>query len=257
MFALAARFSVQAQLSRIQDIETWTNLLASSDLALSPNPPDDITYNMVKTRCLTAIFEYSQSPSLKAWMEAGHMTRAAIGLGLHTLDRIGRPDIFTEAELEERRFVWWTVWKLDCCFNGIALTPLGTDDSIMRTYLVSTTPEALTRGEIAPCSRSLLDATLPGIESSLHEMCSDTVVDVGRVGMYINALLRATHVLRARLAIQPKPGYDEKLAQISSMCSNLREMFPKWLFDPSRNIERGESPPEHRDRLGVLLEFNL
>jgi hypothetical protein len=256
MLALAARFSAQARLYRDLDLDLWKKVLTYSQACHLSTSSDVLNLNTVKQECLLAVFEYAHSPVLKAWKQAGIMTRAAIGYGLHKLEDLSNQGSFTDAEMEECRFVWWTIWKLDVCFNGLASTPLGLDDRFTNTYLVSTTIDDFTTGNVQPSTNTRLQFGLQGIEQSLQLLGFARIVDLEALAIYFTALLREGHTLRCRMSTAPNE-CRENMRILRSACNIISTCFPPWFLNPQRNVERQEGSNNHRMRLMTLLQFHV
>jgi hypothetical protein len=256
MLALAARFSAQARLFRDLELDGWRKVLSYSQSCHLSTSSDVLDLNTVKQECLLAVFEYAHSPGLKAWKQAGVMTRAAIGYGLHKVEDLSNRRSFTDAEMEECRFVWWTIWKLDVCFNGLASTPLGLDDRFTNTYLVSTTIEDFTAGNVQPSTKTRLQFGLQGVEQSLQLLGFARIVDLEALAVYFTALLREGHTLRCQMSTAPNE-CRENIKILRSACNIISICFPAWFLNPQRNVERQEGSDNHRVRLMTLLQFHM
>lgn len=256
MMALAARFSPRAGLFLDLNLDGWEALLNCSLTQQPSERASTLDLNAVKREFLVALFEYTRSPGLRAWKQAGVMTRTAIGHGLHNMDSPGNQRLLGEDEAEECRFVWWCIWKLDGCFNGVALTPLCTDDRFATTYLVSTTVSDFTMGKTQPSSRTRLDLSISGLEQFLRRMNSLDTVALETLCLYFAGLIREYHTLRCRMSTAPDE-CRQGLRNIRSTCHIIRNCIPAWFLRPQRNYGKQESPREHRVRLMALLEYNI
>lgn len=257
MFALASRFSPQPHLSSFRNIHAWRSLLTNVNTPLSC--PGSVVHdlNVVKKECLTTIFEYGVSPGPCALMQAGVMTRAALAQGLHRIDDRKYIGDLPQTDLEERRYVWWLVWQLETMSNGITMMPPGTDNSFVKTFMVSTSIEEFTNGLTGTCSQTPLNGGIQGFRTFLAGVRSESNVAMENVKLYIVWLLRETHAVHCRSVIHLSTQDYDRLSQIREACYLISSCYPDWFLNPSRRQEKYEKFSEHRQRLGCLLEFNM
>lgn len=260
MLALAARFSPNIRLAQHTDYRHWQAILSQSEPHCETETstrPDTIDLNAVKKECLLAVYQYIQFPGHEAWSQAGRMTRTAIGCGIHQIDSPKMKCDMTEEEREESRFVWWTIYKLDTCFNGIALTQLGINDNLICTFLPSISIEDFTANSLRPSSKECLQTGPRGFEQVLRRDQPDQDVDCESIYVRITALLRESHVLRCLLGLNFRAEHRDQLSNIVSACHLIQSSLPGWFHGPARRIEQQEAPHQHRRRLEMLLQFNV
>lgn len=260
MLALAARFSPNTRLAQHRDYHHWQAIFSQSEPwceTKTSTRPGTIDLNAAKKECLLTVYEYIQFPGHEAWSQAGRMTRTAIGCGIHQIDSPKMKCDMTEDEREECRFVWWTVYKLDAIFNGIALTQLGINDDLICTFLPSTSIEDFTADLLRPSAKERLQTGPRGFEQVLRHNGPDQDVDCERIYIRLTALTRQSNVLRCLLGLNSRTEHRDQLSNIASACHLIQSSLPGWFHGPARRMEPEETPHQHRRRLEMLLQFNV
>lgn len=173
MLALASRYVLPPEKVHTfgwNVVEPWEHFARVSFKKSRFNEENDysspISLEDVKTSFLLTLYEYTSFPGRKAWMRVGNTVRAAISAGLHRLDQPNRC-LVSEAEIEEQRFTWWAVWRLDSSINILASSPFDIEARDIHTALPSTSAANFTCGIITPCSSDYLPADIvKGLEIS-------------------------------------------------------------------------------------------
>jgi hypothetical protein len=186
----------------------------------------------------------------------GVLARMAYSCGLHQVDSPSNVAQISEGEREERRYVWWAIWKLDTYSNCIASTPFLFDQDNICTYLVSTSVEDFTAGNIMPSTQTLL-ATGPGPLTRMFDHLEFTDASDGqKIYVIVNCLLREASTIRRQLALNATPVICDRLATLKNTCSYIRLALPTWYTHPVRKISPEEKPAAHRLRLETLLQLH-
>lgn len=260
MFAVSSRFSPPSEISILlgsSSTTLWDSFarLAEHQKSYHENQNEPISLNDVKTEALLTLYEYTNFPGRKAWMMVGNLVRAALAMGLHLIDSGRERDpSFSDLQLEECRFVWWTVWKLDSAINTLAGSPFGIDSHCIGTALVSTSIADFTAGIVIESSKQYLSMDSERPWKSAQQLVMSANDD--GLGMYLLAVshLRDGSRLRQRLYINPTPQLVNQLTILRNALSCMRLSLPVWYFEPERQSSF-ETPYKHRTRLETLLIF--
>jgi Fungal specific transcription factor domain len=217
--------------------------------------PQPVKLNDIKTAFLTSIYEYTHLPGRKAWTRMGVLARMAYSCGLHQVDSPSNSVQMSDGEREERRYVWWAIWKLDTYSNCIASTPFLFDQDNICTFLVSTSVDDFTAGNIMPSTRTLLAAG-PGPLTRMFEHLKFTDASYGqKIYIIVNCLLREVSTVRRQLVLNATPTVCDRFATLKNTCSYIRLALPTWYLHPVRKISPAEEPNTHRLRLEILLQL--
>ncbi|TVY44098.1 hypothetical protein LSUB1_G001911 [Lachnellula subtilissima] len=213
---------------------------------------ESTTLNDVRFEVLLTLYNYTNFPGRKAWLAEGTMMRSAIGMGLHRVDSGVRNPLHTDFELEEQRFVWWSVWKLDTSINCLAASPFGIDSHSIGTAIISTSISAFETGLGERSTNKFLpsDSTKPW---KLAQELLATDTEDG-VNMYLLAAchLRSVSLCRQRLYTNPTPDMTSHLMTLRNTLSCMRLSLPTWYLQSARQSDL-ETPERHRFRLETIL----
>jgi hypothetical protein len=209
----------------------------------------NFTLNDIKTACLLALYEYTTYPGRKAWVCVGNLVRLALGLRLHQVDC--HSSSIPEAEREEWRFVWWTVYRLDTTINVIASTPFGVDLQSIRTALVSTSTVAFTRGIVNKSSQAFLQTDSVRGWETVQEMLLLDPGDGSHIYLLAVSLLRGVSLCTQRLNTNPTSELLGHMVCLKNAFSHLYAALPSWYFDPSK--QSTEDSDSHQRRLETLI----
>lgn len=209
-----------------------------------------ISLDDVRTEVLLTLYEFTTFHSRRGWIMAGNVTRMAVGMGLHRIDSGGITHPLSAFEMEEHRFVWWSVWKLDTEINAVTGTPFGADGS--GTALVSTSIDAFDAGICKDSRQQFLPSDLTGSWKSAVELLENDTED--RMSMYLFATHHLRSTMTCLLSSHTRPT-SESVAQLAMLRNHLiclRFSLPEWYFEPGRR-RAIESAQAHRLRLESLL----
>jgi hypothetical protein len=232
-----------AQLARQQSLD-----LEDSDAPISLND--------VKAAVLLTLYEYTTFPGRRAWRMVAAVVRMAVGMGLHRID-CDQASLLSDLELEEHRFVWWSVWRLDSAINILASSPFGVDSSSIGTALPSTSFAEFTAGVSGISTQDLLPHDSKSPWKTARRAIADNTSDDG-TKMYLLAVchLRTVSVCMQRLYSNPTSELIRDLMVLRNTLSCMRLSLPAWYFDPARQVA-SEPPDKHRLRLETLLIFYM
>jgi hypothetical protein len=260
MFALSAKFSSEPRIRAMSNPSCWQSETARHekvwDEVVDRGDAQAITLNDVKTAFLQSLYEYTHLPGQRAWTRVGTLARMAYSCGLHQVDSPSNVAQISEGDREERRFIWWAIWKLDSYSNCIASTPFLLHQDNMCTFLVSTSVDDFTAGNIMPSTQTLL-ATGPGPLTRMFGHVNFTdAADGQKIYIIVNCLLREASTIRRQLALNATIAICDRLATLRNTCSYIRLALPTSYSHPARNVSLGEVPAAHRLRLEVLLQLH-
>jgi hypothetical protein len=261
MFALSAKFSSEPGVMAMSNPECWRPETARHekvwDQVVDNDEAQPITLNDVKTAFLQSLYEHTHLPGRRAWTRIETLARMAYSCGLHQIDSPSNVAQISEGDREERRFIWWAIWKLDSYSNCIASTPFLLHQDNMCTFLVSTSVDDFTAGNIMPSTQTLL-ATGPGPLTRMFDHLDFTnTADGQKIYIIVNCLLREASTIRRQLAFNATPAICDRLAILKNTCSYIRLALPTSYSHPVRNVSLGEVPAAHRLRLEVLLQLHM
>jgi len=223
-----------------------------------PDSVDDaIPISRFQQAFLLAFYYFHQYPGRKSWSRVGKLTREAYEWGLHQIDhpqqcQLYASNVMNTEEKEEWRRLWWCIYCLDSYCNITASTPFVIELDSVRTALIPDSIDITGRHQPA--------LFLPPDTDRLWETCKAVSAHPG--DCYVNVHIVTTTLLRKagkllRLWVQnPTPQIDEGFQLLDDHLSAVRlALFPRF-FNVSRDIVKGESPPEHHARLICNLHMH-
>lgn len=242
---------------------------ACSDIVLygSPAGPDDL-----KTLFLLGLYEFRNSPNRKAWNVTGHLVRQAYHYGLHQIESPGGCSFIdqtasTASDLEELRYLWWSIYTLDTCCNLTIATPSNIDLDMVNTYLPCTAVEHWTSGQPIQTrkDRLLLRSDIEGVSElvmrtsqSKDKMTQDSEGDLDFIIRIINtSILRETSNVRQMAVHNTASRVQQRWQAQFNIFAALRLSLPADYLNPRRNLALAESPKSHALRLVTLMEVSL
>ncbi|KAI9835128.1 MAG: hypothetical protein M1819_002497 [Sarea resinae] len=257
MLALASRFipvtDVPALLGSLYPAP-WDDFarLAERQMQDQEDKNTPILLNDIKAFALLTLYEYTKFPGRRAWMMVGNLVRMALSIGLHCLDSGQQSLSLSDFELEEHRFVWWTVWNLDSAINTLTGAPCGIESDNTSTALVSTSVADFTAGKSTQSTQQFLPVDSERIWKSAQQLLNNDTED--GTNMYYLAICHLRHVMafRRRLYTNPTPQSARHLTVLRNSLSYMRLSLPSWYFEPARQLLL-ETPDKHRLRLESLL----
>ncbi|KAF9895306.1 hypothetical protein FE257_000210 [Aspergillus nanangensis] len=213
-----------------------------------------ITLIDVKVACLLALYEYTKSPSRQGWVLVGNAVRLALMAQLHQVDCLDSRASGSPGEMEEWRFVWWTIWRLDCTVNVTACTPFGIDRQMIGTNLVTTTVEDFTAGNVEAGVSIFpeMDPVKFWTSPAGPQLCD--AGDGFNTHLFATSLLRAVSECQQRLNIKPSEDEIKRIAELDDILSSVHCILPDSFFHSRR--QETEGVHSHRLRLETIVMLN-
>ena len=228
------------------------------------------TIDDIKTLFLLGLCDFRNSSSRKAWATVGHVTRLAYSVGLHQVDNPDNCALYSEfttpEEMEEWRYLWWSIFVLDCCCNVTVATPSNIEMDSLRTALAQTRISAFSDNQIATLSKPMFlevdpESRLGLIKALLTKGARGSNSYSFDVNFNIRILftcgMRDACNLRRLIRENPGPRVQDRLRLLRTQHSITRLSLPLWYLEPRRSTTAGESRPQHAARLINLFELNL
>lgn len=258
MLALASRYVLPPEKVHTfgwNVVEPWEHFARVSFKKSRFNEENDysspISLEDVKTSFLLTLYEYTSFPGRKAWMRVGNTVRAAISAGLHRLDQPNRC-LVSEAEIEEQRFTWWAVWRLDSSINILASSPFDIEARDIHTALPSTSAANFTCGIITPCSSDYLPADIVKAWRSAQDLQRAIFKDSLNLYFHTVSYIRQAMTCRRRLFLNPTLELTTEFNNLKQILPYLRVALPPSFLSRAREL-RGEAIDEHRHRIEILI----
>ncbi|KAJ5452825.1 Transcription factor [Penicillium cf. griseofulvum] len=256
MFAVSSRFAGTSCYadsgSSTQPQEYFDAAYKGFRQEMDRNRPVEL--NDVKAACLLALFDYTSAPSRRAWLLVRDAMSLALAARLHEIDSLDSLLDFSDPEKEERRFVWWTVWKVDCTVNVSTVTPFGIDCRMIGTALVSTTVQNFTANALGP-----IVPVIPEMDpvKSWSSILGPNLQDTGdgfNTHLYAVSLLRAVSECQQRLNAKLCPEEISRADTLNRILSSLHLILPDYFFSPTKRLMEQEHA--HRLRLETNIMLN-
>jgi hypothetical protein len=188
-------------------------------------------------------------------MMVGALMRTAFAIGLHRIDcGIHNADL-TEFELEEQRFVWWAVWKLDSAINSITGSHFGIDSYGIGTALVSTSVAKFTAGGVVRSNPQFLPTDSSRSWINAQEILTTDTDDGMNMHLVSICFIRAITLCRQRLQANATPELIRQFIVLRNALPCMRLSLSVWYFDPS--MQSLETAGSHRARLEALLLIHM
>lgn len=252
MFAVSSRFAGTSCHAANQPEDYFNTAYKRFRQEVDRNCPVEL--NDVKTACLLALYDYTSAPTRRAWLLVRDAMSLALAARLHEVDSLDSLGEFSDSEKEERRFVWWTVWKLDCTVNVATVTPFGIDCRMIGTALVSTTVENFTADVLGP-----IVPVIPEMDpvKSWSSIVAPNLQDTGdgfNTHIYAVSLLRAVSECQQRLNAKLCPEEIARADSLNRILSSLHLVLPECFFSPTKRLMEEEHV--HRLRLETNIMLN-
>ncbi|TVY36451.1 Citrinin biosynthesis transcriptional activator [Lachnellula occidentalis] len=262
---LYALYTVSSRFASVEDIRAlrgttdstpWNSFAHLADLeSMAQDENRDISLNEIKADILLTLYQFTSFPGRKAWMMVGALMRTAFAMGLHRIDcGIQRPDV-TDFELEEKRFVWWAIWKLDSAINSVTGSHFGIDNHGIGTALVSTSVAQFTAGDVGRSNSRFLPTDSSRSWIKAHEISSTDTDDGMNMHLVSVCFLRAVMQCRQILHANPSPELVRQFAVLRNVLPCMRLSLPEWYFDPA--MQSLEMASSHRARLETLILMHI
>ena len=217
-----------------------------------------ITLDDLKTTILLCVYEYTSNPGRKAWVSAGNVVRMAYELGLHQIDTPTRDDVgsvgaLSELAKEERRHVWWCVWKLDAWVGISGGTPFVVDGQVVCTAFASSSPMELADGIVGPSSQMFLNTDVGKSWGLIRDLQNSNEAKGDNIFIVANALMREAATIRALRSHSPTKAFEDRHVIAINALSALNLSLPPGF----RNVIGGETAVQHQKRLEVLIQLHM
>lgn len=215
----------------------------------------------IKVACLCIIHQFASGPNRYTWMLMGKLARIVYGCKLHQVDKddgAAHP-YFPNTSLEELRYVWWTVIKIDHFSNVLAGTPCAIDATIAATSLPCTSVSDFTAGmepdpSLKFIPRIRTDAFWAFVENANNAIAADG--QQLQLSMCL-LLLEMSRRLQVTLANAENEQSEEHLVDLQVEYVRICETLPAWVMDPQLATQHYETKIQHRSRLEALLQLRL
>ena len=267
MFSLSARHSSNDFILKYSrgdpylagDIFARRAKLANANNENSDKP---ITLDDLKTAFLLCVYEYTSNPGRRSWVSAGNVVRMAYELGLHQIDTPTRDDegsvgALSELAKEERRHVWWCVWKLDSWVGISGATPFVVDGQVVCTAFVSTSAVELADGQAGSLPQIFLNSDVESAWGLMRDLQTSNEAKGDNMFIVANSLMRETATIRAIQSHSPTRAIEDRHVIAINALSALQLSLPPWFSQPVRNALGGETSVQHKKRLQVLTQLYM
>ncbi|KFZ01294.1 hypothetical protein V500_00809 [Pseudogymnoascus sp. VKM F-4518 (FW-2643)] len=265
MFALASRYVLPSEMLQTfgqNVVEPWEHFARVGFKKSRFNEENDSNAPMsledVKTSFLLTLHEYTSFPGRKAWMRVGNTVRAAIAAGLHRIDEPNHCSMssMSEAEMEEWRFTWWAVWRVDSSINILASSPFNIETRDIHTALPSTSAASFTRGVITPCSADFLPADAIKPWKSAQDLQRTLSKHSPNFYFQVVSYNREAMICRRRLYLNPTLELTSKFNDFKQIFPYLRVALPQPFLSGARQPTR-ETIDGHRQRIETLILLHI
>ncbi|TGO80964.1 hypothetical protein BPOR_1475g00010 [Botrytis porri] len=254
MLALAAPFSSDPRISVLSRLDFWQDMVLDHG---SSGSPRTAALDEVRVAVLRTLYGYAHFQGRQAWQQIGNLTRLACAYGLHKVDSPSNKTLMSEEDREERRYIWWSVSKLDTHSNCIASTPFSIDPENVYTFLVSTPVEEFTAGSTWPSIRAILNTGSGRAEQLVQAIRLNGTNGGQNIYVMFEYMLREVSTIRRRLVLNPNSHNQDLLFAFRNLCSHIRLGMSTSYLHPSRNLVLNEAPFAHCKRLELLLHFHI
>lgn len=202
--AVATRFCDESQSWRGHDLlaagDEFAKRGRSAHVARMDQDNFSLHIDVIKAALLLTLYYCTRYPGLKkGWAMAGETIRLAYELELDKQDRAqSNPETaeLSIADKEDRRRLWWSVWKLDIFYSGICLRPFGVDSRGIETCLPSFSYEDNKFEERPPVTQAYLPTNLSKASREISNMDMTSIVAVQRLYLITNSFVREVNNLR-------------------------------------------------------------
>ena len=268
MFAMSARYSSEDSILKHSqgdaclagDVFARRAKTANADQEDADKP---ITLNDLKTTFLLCVYEYTSNPGRRAWVSAGNVVRMAYELGLHqidipTRDDAGSADALFEVAKEEKRHIWWCVWKLDAWVGISGATPFVVDGQVVCTAFVSSSAVELANGKFGySLQKFFLHIDVENAWVLMRDLQTSNEAKGDNMFIVANALMREAATIRALRSHSPTKALEDRHIIAVNALSALKLSLPPWFSQPIRNALGEETPVQHKKRLEVLVQLQM
>ncbi|KAL4770213.1 hypothetical protein BDW60DRAFT_224444 [Aspergillus nidulans var. acristatus] len=197
---------------------------------------------------LLAFYEFHQFPGHHAWLRVGRITRMAYRIGLDRLDRVRALysdwGAVSSEDMQEWRWIWWCIYRLDCYTNLSSGMPYLIDDACISTSLIESNTLPV------PDMILLLTKILLFVPShpdtllrNVHTITTATLRQVGKV-------------VRVHLVRSPQATIAEA-ANVEKLLATIRTALPPGWLNTRRNAFANESYNDYHARMVTILHLRM
>lgn len=245
----------------LQSLNTELDLLLGSSLLEDDLVGDAPSLDQFRKAYLLAFYEFHQFPGHHAWLRIGRVTRMAYRIGLDRLDHVRAtyPDWrnVSSEDIQEWRWIWWCIYRLDCYSNLSSGMPYLIDDAAIGTSFVRSKTildpdfmEELPREFFLPPSPDNLSKIL--LAAPLHP---ETLLR--NIHTITSAILRqAGLVLRMHLVRSAQTTLVE-VAKAEKQLATIRSALPFGWLNPRRNALSNESHIDYHARMVTIFHLRM
>ena len=263
MFALSARHSSENEVLKHSQGHSYLAgdifaRRAKTTIANNEDSDKPITLDDLKTTILLCVYDYTSNPGRKAWISAGNVVRMAYELGLHqidtpTRDEVGSVSALSELAKEERRHIWWCVWKLDAWVGISGGTPFVVDEQVVCTAFASSSSMELADGKVGPSSQMFHNSNVGKLWCLMRDLQTSNEAKGDNMFIVANAIMRETAIIRALRSHSSTKAFEDRHIIAINALSAIKLSLPPWF----RNIISGETAFQHQKRLEVLIQLHM
>lgn len=257
MIGLASRFSAQ---SREDQSLAFAVTQIEQELEQNDLDPQHISLNDIKLACLCVIHQLASGPDRSTWTIIEKLSRVVRDCKLDQVD--GCPEAisrFPESSLEELRYVWWTVVKIDASCNLVSGNPFLLNVETATTSLITTSVSEFTAG----IDSGSIPLHIPrDNQGSFWDLLEDTrnatMADGQRLQISMLLLLREGGAHLRGITQNPvDPALEAKMLMTHNKCMRVCAVLPSWYMDPKLATEMDETLTQHRNRLEALVQLRM
>ncbi|KAL3466172.1 hypothetical protein BJX64DRAFT_251006 [Aspergillus heterothallicus] len=242
-------------------LDAELDLLLSLSLLEDDLVGDSPSLDQFRKAFILAFYEFHQFPGHHAWLRIGRVTRMAYRIGLDRLDHIRAlyPDwgAVSNEDIQEWRWIWWCIYRLDCYSNLSSGMPYLIDDACIKTsfaqcrstlrseiteelpqeFLLAPTPENLSRILL---SIPLHPETLPG---NIHTVTTATMRQAGQI--------TRMHLVRSKQATLTE------VAKAEQLLATIRAALPPGWLNTRRSAFTNEPHIDYHARMVTILHLRM
>ncbi|KAL3430311.1 hypothetical protein BDV09DRAFT_202304 [Aspergillus tetrazonus] len=208
-----------------------------------------------------AFYEFHQFPGHHAWLRVGRITHMAYRIGLDRLDHVRALysdwGVVSSEDMQEWRWIWWCIYRLDCYTNLSSGMPYLIDDACISTSLIesNTLPvsdmvENIPQSYFLPLSPENITKILLFVPShpdtllrNVHTITTATLQQVGKV-------------VRMHLVRSPQATLAEA-ANVEKLLATIRTALPPGWLNTRRNAFANESHNDYHARMVTILHLRM
>ncbi|KAI1471118.1 uncharacterized protein F4812DRAFT_449369 [Daldinia caldariorum] len=240
-----------------EDVDLCLNSLLEATACESDSLSSRVSLDHLRQECLLAYYNFHRFPEPPAGMRISRLTRKAYTLGLNQIEN---PDLcsafdqelVTEDEIEDWRYVWWCVYRLDSYSNIAFGTPFIVDGESINSALIRRS----LYDEIVPSSPKLfLTDDIDQLWRTLQDVVSNYCGRELNIHILTTAMLRhAGNVLTLKAT---RKCVDSKTVILGDAVTSVLLALPSGYLNPKRNVLAAESDIHHCIRVTNILHLHF